>query len=93
MISVYRKFSNGMLVQLIESVGDPSKEAWIAVDFDGDASLPRDFALGDAERSRNNFINRPLRTAQTYRVFVHARGQGSVNRLVHHHTLVLRCPF
>jgi len=67
--------------QLIESVGDPSKEAWIAVDFDGDASLPRDFLLGDGSRSLNNFINRPLRTTQTYRVFVRALGHDSVNHL------------
>jgi len=72
-----------MLSQLIDSVGDPSKEAWIAVDFDGDSSLPRDFLLGDGSRSRNNFINRPLRTSQTYRVFVRALGQDSVDSLVH----------
>ena len=71
-----------MLAQLIESVGDPSKEAWIAVDFDGDSSLPRDFLLGEGGRSRNNFINRPLRTSQSYRVFVRALGQGSVDQLV-----------
>ena len=75
-------FLSGVLAQLIESVGDPSKEAWIAVDFDGDSSLPRDFVLGDGGRSRNNFINRPLRTTQTYRVFVLALGHGSVT---HHH--------
>jgi len=71
-------FSIGILAQLIESVGDPSKEAWIAVDLDDDSSLPRDFLLGDGRRSRNNFINRPLRTTQTYRVFVRALGHGSV---------------
>ena len=71
-------FPVGILAQLIESVGDPSKEAWIAVDFDDDSSLPRDFVLGDSRRSRHNFINRPLRTTQTYRVFVRALGHGSV---------------
>ena len=68
-----------MSAQLIESVGDPSKEAWIAVDLDGESNLPRDFLLGEGGRSRNNFINRPLRTTQTYRVFVRAVGQGSVD--------------
>jgi len=67
-----------VLVQLMESVGDPSKEAWIAVDLDAESSLPRDFLLGDGGRSRNNFINRPLRSTQNYRVFVRAVGQGTV---------------
>jgi len=74
-----------MLTQLMETAGDPSKEAWIAVDLDGDVSLPRDFLLGDGARSRNNFINRPLRTTQTYRVFVRVLGQDSVNQLVRYH--------
>jgi len=67
-----------LLTQLMETVGDPSKEAWIAVELDGDAGLPRDLLLGDGSRSRNNFINRPLRTATTYRVFVRALGRDSV---------------
>jgi len=70
-----------VLSQLVESVGDPSKEAWIAVEFDGDSSLPRDFLLGEGGRSRNNFINRPLRTSHRYRVFVRALGQASVDHV------------
>ena len=70
------------MAQLIESVGDPSQEAWIAVEFEGDSTLPRNFLLGDGGRSRNNFINRPLRSTLSYRVFVHALGRDSVNQLV-----------
>ena len=63
----------------MESAGDPSKEAWIAVELDGDAGLPRDLLLGDGGRSRNSFINRPLRTSHTYRVLVRAFGHDSVS--------------
>ena len=70
-----------LTLQLIESAGDPSKEAWIATDLDDDSSLPRDFLLGDGGRSRSNFINRPLRTTLEYRVFVRALGQDTVRSL------------
>jgi len=87
----YRHFSNDVPAQLIDSAGDPSKELWIAVDFDSDASLPRDFLLGNRQRSRSNFFNRPLKTTQTYRVFARAFGQGSVNQLVDSPANVLIC--
>lgn len=50
---------------------DPSRSPWIAAKFGPD--LPKEFRLGDAMKpGTGEYINRPLRKSQKYRVFLRA---------------------